>query len=102
METIINKAIEGGYKDITIMDDWQVCQDYLVQLVVIDPLFWQSLGKACGWGSNVWEHGIDEEGYPVKTRSCANWEDYAIRFHEKNLTQCWTKAVEWLEELIKE
>lgn len=37
---IINKAVEGGYPKKASMI-WEV--------LFLDPLFWQSLGKAMGW-----------------------------------------------------
>jgi len=44
MEKAIQKAIEGGYIE-SIHDGWKEWQgDYL-----LDPIFWQCLGKAEGW-----------------------------------------------------
>lgn len=48
---IIGKAIAGGWKDTFLkqmsVTSWQVA--------VLDPTFWQALGKALGW-STEWKH----------------------------------------------
>ena len=44
MESIIKKAIEGGYS-YTL--DWNNRNYFIFPL--LDPLFWQALGKACVW-----------------------------------------------------
>ena len=42
IKTAIEKAVEGGYKTGTLgAFGWE--------RMVLDPLFWQSLGKAMGW-----------------------------------------------------
>lgn len=94
MENIIKKAIDGGYAN----DRPEYARQHLItgfegdfRFMVIDPLFWQSLGKACGWG-------IDRESY---MQFIPQWRDYALRFHEINLTEGWDKAVEYLNSLIK-
>lgn len=56
MEEVIKLAIEkGGYTHIQINDD-----DYpinpkslLASALLLDPLFWQALGKALGWGNRI-------------------------------------------------
>lgn len=52
METAIKKAIEGGYKcgfglGDSYPESYKMCRDYSA---VLDPAFWQALGKAEGWG----------------------------------------------------
>lgn len=50
LEIIKQKAIEGGY--VTgFMYDRLAAIDPLgaVEILLLDPLFWQSLGKALGW-----------------------------------------------------
>ena len=59
---IIEKAIEGGYteyyrnvsaKQITAEEARKSLFDYeryTNEKILLDPLFWQSLGKALGWG----------------------------------------------------
>ncbi len=66
MKEAIQKAIEGGWKPEQIalehwekimpnmhrLDQWRVCS-----YALLDPLFWQSLGKSLGWE--------DEKNCPV-------------------------------------
>ncbi len=47
MEKAIKKAIEGGYKDYTETSG-SSCQKYHSD-ILLDPKFWQALGKAEGW-----------------------------------------------------
>lgn len=47
IEQTINKAIEGGYKDKALVD-WCERAGNNAPLL-IDPLFWQALGRAMGW-----------------------------------------------------
>lgn len=92
MQEIIKKAIEGGYKTfLSPVDvDFPRCKT-LRESMCMDKDFWVSLGKACGWG-------IDRESY---MQFIPQWRDYAIRFHEINLTEGWDAAVSWLNDLIK-
>lgn len=89
METIIKRAIEGGYipKPFTAYD-------------VLDPLFWQSLVKACGWTCcGVWNGiGVRPKGH----ETCSNpFIRRALRFHEINLTEGWDAAITYLTEITK-
>ncbi len=47
MEKAIRKAIEGGYKIEWSMD--VAVNGYYRSHILLDPLFWQALGKAEGW-----------------------------------------------------
>lgn len=109
MEQIILKAIEGGYKSSeNLIEVWGVYH-HVGYGFVLDPLFWQALGKECGWESNQCEKC--KSTYPEYVNGCVrcgghvspdkNHLHYALRFHEINLTQGWDKAVEYLEDLIK-
>lgn len=53
MEKAIKKAIEGEYKILrkTRMDNY-LSSD--VNKALLDPLFWQALGKAEGWDKHSW------------------------------------------------
>ena len=145
METIIKKSIEGGYRAIIHCDKevefgganagrfekngletmhgdsiWtfkhngsSFSQQH--SITVLDPLFWQALGKACGWGEEMYAN--EEEKKVLKDMTTPFNADsvfiqpsksiisgplyYALKFHEINLTQGWDKAVEWLSDLIK-
>lgn len=56
----IEKAIEGGWNPYhwnekekkAVIEKWE----YFSRIAFLDPLFWQSLGKAMDW-----KRGIDEE-----------------------------------------
>jgi hypothetical protein len=87
MENIIRKSIEGGYIK-PIDKTWYE--------MYLDPLFWQSLGKACRWEEPKPRFQFDSDN------SHKDWKSNALRFHEINLAEGWSKAVEWLENLIKE
>ena|SRR3990167_3010575 len=61
METAIKKAIEGGYRKGHIWgveNNIYILQNekgdrygtLFVEQILLDPLFWQALGKAEGWG----------------------------------------------------
>lgn len=127
METIIKIAIEGGYKKIKTpfevsgqYNDWvkfhhgSLLVSNKIYEYFCDPLFWQALGKACGWqthgshetrGNNLrcFRCGArwDEKGDCPKNE-VRGWKIIALRFHEINLTEGWEKAVEYLISLINE
>ncbi len=84
METAIKKAIEGGWKPIK---DWHFVDETMFdipniiwtrEIVLLDPLFWQALGKAEGWqerfvSPKVSEHYKNDSGY-------AEWQYHWHRF----------------------
>ncbi len=102
MEKIIQKAQEGGYNaDIEkygfgfryyLMDDAEPTRK---EVIVCDPLFWQALGKSCGW---EWES--KHERFGTRYYGTGAWKENALKFHEINLTESFTSAVAWLEKLI--
>lgn len=120
MENIIKKAIDGGYfiPDIAAYDTF-VKLELIYGLkpeycCVLDPIFWQSLGKECGWGDHRMVQ-IENSSFKMKCCLCEiyrdiplqnnceknNWKFHSLYFHEINLTEGWDKAVEWLNDLIK-
>lgn len=146
MENIIKKAIEGGYKNEKSQcyrcglrrrevkgfmlpcenDKGFKYKSHLfrrphngIGVYILDPLFWQALGKACGWKKYTWETwgNLDVLNLREQTddeKSNAPWSTntvpavrrytnvyYAMLFHQINLTEGWDKAVEYLEELTK-
>lgn len=148
MKDIIKKAIEGGYlkspynnkiREFSIKGVWITYfmpsskgdfpsdSFYSYSETVLDSLFWQALGKVCGWyeegelvylvtsGMNNTQamiHVEDNLGVPLRstalgivyspyTRGKQGWKTIALRFHEINLTEGWEKAVEYLADLIK-
>lgn len=125
MENIIKKAQEGDYllflpyEKIEYINMWLICtlkphyrvnskkiQEIPIASIFIDPLFWQALGKACGWGDVHYEYcpAIDygEYGEPCECDCSANieWKENALCFHEINLTESFDKAIEYLESII--
>lgn len=121
MEEIIKKAIEGGYKwnfhdrGHEVFDTEGNSAKYVCLYAhILDPLFWQALGKACGWaericfncGGSMSNTLDDKEGLFVCTK-CGKiegrlgWHHHAMVFHSTNLTEGWDKAVEYLEEVTR-
>lgn len=96
MENIVKKAIKGGYvKERYYFDENGNWDDEPYEVVVCNPLFWQALGKACGWGE--WE----ASSMGITCNVFGKPEVYiALKFYELNLTESWDKAVIWLEALI--
>lgn len=89
MENIIRKAIEGGYirkngsfsLPMKLNDEFDIWE-YDHNAIVLDPLFWQTLGKACGWQKN---------------QCSANYRTFMMR----NYHSGWSKACEYLESITK-
>ena len=92
METIIKKAIKGGWK--TTHEYYRSLSEASA-LAIIDPLFWQAL-----FPENIVINYVpldDQTRYGDKM-----WFMRAIQFQEINLTHSFEKAIEWLTNLIKE
>lgn len=82
MEKAIQKAIEGGYKDIHDLMGKNIIalEEAFFAKYCLDPLFWQALGKAEGWdrpeGGN-WCFALEGGGY----RSyAARWQNEQFNF----------------------
>lgn len=97
MKNIVEKAIEGGW----IEGEYY---EMRTNAFVLDPLFWQALGKVCGWKDGFRPYiargplsGIDHH----MTQKTHAWQYHALRFHEINLTEGWNEAVSYLKGLIK-
>lgn len=137
MKDILKKAYEGGWtpkgmkeREVRDIDGELVGMHYQKDVsefeIVCDPLFWQALGKACGWkrwfemtsnGCNTEEpeiilgdrgneygysfDGDDKEDFSLAQKATPEWKYRALRFHEINLTEGWEKAVEYLEDSTK-
>lgn len=91
MESIIQKAIEGGYKEYIST----IAGRYIktVEETVLNPLFWQALGKACGWEGGRRD---SENNVGVLGNSITNTQSVALLFHKINLTEGWSAAVNYL------
>jgi len=121
METIIKKAIEGGYKLVDSdgytmsLEEIEITEN---KDIVLDPLFFQALGKSCEWGSvavcNNCTTGNTESSVRL-TGVCMkcgcplsglllqedSWVFYGLMFHRINFTEGWDKAIQYLSDLIK-
>lgn len=97
MEELINKA--KGYEQAGVSFEAVVC----------DPLFWQALGKECGWTVSCSQCGRQMEPRNTLSEDLFCWccmEDagdekgtkllIALRFHEINLTEGFDAAINYL------
>jgi hypothetical protein len=102
METIIKCAINGGYS-FTL--DWNDKNDFTFPL--LDPLFWQALGKVCEWDKIHYELCAQikygEFGNPGECDCGAKieWRAKALQFYDINLAEGLDSAINYLWELIK-
>jgi len=65
MEKAIRKAIEGGYIDHAYCNEFDMYEaqsSYCHSTVLLDPLFWQALGKAEGWNKEEFCDFVNEDG----------------------------------------
>lgn len=85
MKEAIKKAIEGGYKKLYGYEDYKESDDTLCMAgefgkvsnhFLLDPLFWQALGKAEGWIDG------DKDSYGVPKEKWG-WKDQWHRFIDK-------------------
>lgn len=64
MKNAIEKAIEGGYDNtFEIKRPGPIANDFIYksnEIILLDPLFWQALGKSLGWKEAGWTKGQDE------------------------------------------
>lgn len=75
IENVIKKAIEGGYKrvkklNINLVPEFlgrQIKEVHgLEEYILLDPLFWSSLGKAMGWKTvSELREGVGEIAYSL-------------------------------------
>lgn len=96
-ENIIKLAIEGGYDKGVAGVNGQTREQYLVgysQHLVLEPAFWQALGKAKGWNHKCTDCYIGEPHEWCKSGShlekdkyenCA-WFDCANKFFNLLMT----------------
>lgn len=94
MEQAIKKAIEGGYTGNKLYEGIGdiVILDMAKKVYLLDPLFWQALGKALGWkemcldcGSEVTRKETPE--YPNLPHGISYCNGHC---YDKNYTQGWT------------
>jgi len=104
-KTIIERAIKGGYT-------WEVRGTVTRSEAFLDPLFWQSLGMACGWDVSVCRNCAASITYGEITtlnqqcihhpiREIGNdWKAHALHFYEINLTEGMDSAIDYLYGLL--
>lgn len=114
MDEILQKAKKRGYHYVKAKSETERLSGKFAK-IVMEPEFWQALGKACGWGEYpdykielpmLFEEEIQaapaitqkQFGYKIEKHSPYMW--YAIRFHQINLTEGWKKAVEYLSSIV--
>lgn len=108
-EEIIKCAVEGGwnksskYKLIDMyggsvtfsfvdLDGNTNSIDWAMAELILDPNFWEAIGRAKGWEEEYFEkYGIETKFFFL---------GYAMEFMEINLTQGWQPAIEYLYSLI--
>lgn len=122
MESIIKKAIEGGWsadaKDFYWSTNTNSVKCYH-NSIFLDPLFWQAIGKVCGWEvvmdryycpdceekDSNWlhrKHCRDCGKIQIQfTHTTQNWINKGVEFHRIKLTEGWDKAVAYLQEVTK-
>lgn len=82
MKDAITKAIEGGYK-ITARHrhgDGFPSDSVNEDVLLLDPLFWQCLGKALGWSGKVDMKFINAFGNTLVIEQIQRWEMHQHKF----------------------
>jgi hypothetical protein len=103
MDEILQKAKKGGYHYVKAKSETERPSGKFAK-IVMEPEFWQALGKKCGWlkiGEMKYDFFDKEQCENPKYDHSLAWIGKAIKFHEINLTYGWLKAVEYLEEITK-
>lgn len=103
-EQAIDKALEGGWRPKRVIVGNHNESGYRSEEIVLDPDFWQGLGKALGWGSAVacikcghyWLFGtikcpVDGSEKLKDTKTGRDgyinvWHSYAMDFYDLILT----------------
>jgi len=104
METIIRKAIEGGYPMLTMIED--LGERKALSFASMEHSFWQALGKSCRWHCIHCEGTGNAKNFD-RCFGCGGkgvgglWKKKALSFHEINLTEGWEKAIIYLQESMK-
>lgn len=94
MEKAIKLAIEKGGFQYEGLDGKMriprslefVLENFDLDSLILDPLFWQALGKACGWegsGRLLMPTSTVDQNY---NHLITIWEYHALRFFEIKLT----------------
>jgi len=84
IEDAITKAIEGGYKQsdpLLSHADKKIREGALLinkHIIILDPSFWQCLGKAMGWSE--WKYCLTDK--PTKDMMYGECEDMEDKTHK--------------------
>ncbi len=95
MKQAIQKAIEGGWKhpllknnpkaDIKgLLEEGHLTADHYLRDAFLDPLFWQALGKAMGWGKCKRCMGTGYLDYQTPCHECGHsgfTADWKMNWH---------------------
>jgi hypothetical protein len=91
--------------DTTVVEDKNgeevtvpLTSSHQTSMIILDPLFWQAISNACGWENSERYWSVEQE---VKITLLDSWENTAMTFHHKNLTEGWNQAVAYLQEVTK-
>jgi len=105
MEKIIKKAHTGGFEPDGLSPNYYNDINDSCRAITLDPLFWQALGKVCGWIKSPrmilskLPRMIDEN-LETDQPELEIEEYYALRFHEENLVNGWESAVNLLSNMV--
>lgn len=94
MDEILQIAKRGGFKYQKSRAD-QAGPSGKFAKITMNAEFWKGLGKMMQWDFEA-KSALGIVKYDNQ------WIEYSKEFHEINLTQNWSKAVEYLEELVRQ
>jgi hypothetical protein len=83
MINAIKLAIEKGGYDKDIANSNQFSRERTEAEIILDPLFWQALGKALGWGENA---GIKSSDIENTWLPLSGWKYHAHQYFDLVLT----------------
>lgn len=79
MEKALKLAMDGGHvkAGLCLNDNFKVCVTANPELLLLDPNFWQCLGKAEGWDEEFNLDGSLADGFSIKT-----YLEWQYRWHQ--------------------
>ena len=78
IQQAIEKAIEGGYRPTGDKNDYRtelVIRAMRKEAILLDPLFWQALGKAMGWLKYTRDDECSADNLDIKEISNQKWNE---------------------------
>lgn len=71
----IEKAVEGGFRAGLLTDEQHPGEPFPYEVAFLSPLFWQSLGKAMGWGGMGFDEDEGKEVWcdALRCPKCGEW-----------------------------